>query len=114
MAGEIGGWVLAEACRDMKRWRDMDIAPPQVSVNLAPEQLDDPVFVESVMVELAQYSLPSACLAVEVPESVFLSLTPARTKALERLRERGVEVCLDRFGSGPASLHRWNPRWPAR
>ncbi|GGB59365.1 bifunctional diguanylate cyclase/phosphodiesterase [Roseibium aquae] len=99
LINDLGLWVLRRACADAERWPDM-----LVSVNVSPTQFKHPRFVEKVVGTLADFNLPPARLEIEVTESVFAGRDKEVLHALKRLKDLGVKVALDDFGSGYSSL----------
>ncbi len=102
----IGSFVLANACRQARDWLgsalvDRDIA---VHVNLSASELEDPMLVTRIGDVLEQTGLPADLLVFEVTESAVLRDAPRMTSGLAALREIGVRLALDQFGSGQASL----------
>ncbi|HMR29313.1 MAG TPA: EAL domain-containing protein [Geminicoccaceae bacterium] len=99
----LGAWVLETACRESAQWRRAD-GSPRVAVNIAGAQLlrdDLPARVERV---LARHGLSPADLEIELPESAVAAIDPAMTARLETLRQRGVRILLDHFGTGHSSI----------
>ncbi|MEP3045784.1 MAG: bifunctional diguanylate cyclase/phosphodiesterase [Roseibium sp.] len=99
LINDLGLWVLDKACAKAHDWPDI-----VVSVNVSPNQFKHPRFVEKVMAILASNSLPPHRLEIEVTESVFAGRNDTVLKALRRLKNLGVKVALDDFGSGYSSL----------
>jgi diguanylate cyclase (GGDEF)-like protein len=100
----IGRWVLREAVRQAAAWRrEYDRPDFVMSANVAGRQLLEPGFIDDVAAALADADLPPACLTVEVTENAVLSDGVA-IEALHRLRDLGVNVALDDFGTAASSL----------
>ena len=101
----LGNWVLAQACRQAKRWHDEGIAPAYVSVNVSPLQIRTPREWEKAITKiLAETRLPPNFLGVELTETALMSATSAHRDVLKRLRRKGVRVAIDDFGTGYSSL----------
>src|SRR5580704_5024479 len=97
----IGGWVLATACAEATHW-PVDIS---VAVNLSAVQFRrSSDLVAIVTGTLASTGLPARRLVLEITESVLIEDSAAALTTLERLREHGVDISLDDFGTGFASL----------
>ena len=96
----IGEWVLRTACHEAASW-NTDI---RVAVNVSPEQLHSPNFVNLVTQTLAQSGLPANRLELEVTESVFLREGTGAIKVLDQLLSLGIRLSLDDFGTGYSSL----------
>jgi diguanylate cyclase (GGDEF)-like protein len=103
----VGKWVLEEACRAMVRWRALapQRAPERVSVNLSRAEiaLGNQLF-ERVRDTLAAVGLPPQCLALEVTEREVMRNPQAALELLHKLRNSGVRLAMDDFGTGTSSL----------
>lgn len=99
MIGQLGAWVLQEACRFAVR---TDL--PWLAVNVSPLQLRDAGFPEQVALILADTGLAPQRLQFEITESVLLDNSDASRAALASLRQLGVGIVLDDFGTGYSSL----------
>ena len=109
LAGELGEWVLDEACRRLAAWRDA-LAPDapaagfSISVNVSPVQLIAIDFVDTVATALATHGLEGSDLILEITEHAVLGDLAAALTTLRGLRELGVAVAIDDFGTGYSSL----------
>ena len=104
LIGSLGRRVLVDACAQWRRWREAGLGSLRVAVNVSPRQfaLGD-VHAEVVEV-LAATDMPPALLEVEVTESCMIEAPQEVTATLQRLRELGVRVAMDDFGTGHSSL----------
>ena len=100
----IGRFVLEEACRALVRFRRAGLENLLLSVNVSPVQLARDPLDETVARALAEAGTPAESLELEVTEGRMLPrLQPAR-RMLSRIRDAGVRISLDDFGSGYAAL----------
>ncbi|MBS0422307.1 MAG: EAL domain-containing protein [Proteobacteria bacterium] len=99
---DIGGWVLDAACAQFASWRDQNMAPPRLALNVSVQQLKHSEFPKLVRRALDKYGLAPALLELELTESVFAD--DAAGVTLERLHQMGVHLALDDFGTGYSSL----------
>ena len=76
-----------------------------ISVNFSRRHNEYADFVPNILKRLKDYKVPGNLLEVEVTESVFMSDLNKLTNNLETLRDRGVEISVDDFGSGYSSLN---------
>jgi diguanylate cyclase (GGDEF)-like protein/PAS domain S-box-containing protein len=106
----IGNWVLHEACRQARAWRDGGLAMT-VAVNLSAGQFIAPGLVDTVDAALAGAGLPPASLELEVTEAVIMRGDAATGATIAALTERGVHLTVDDFGTGYSSLS-WLQRFP--
>lgn len=100
----IGTWVLLEACRQMKAWRDRGVALESVSVNVSALQFSRPDFVGTVARTLHAAQLHPRHLELEVTETSLMDDVGAAAERLSALRALGVRVSVDDFGTGYSSL----------
>ena len=102
----LGRWVLEQACRQARAWRDARPAGPPLfmSVNLSARQFAQPELVDQVREILDETGLDPAALEIEITESVLMDQSEAGVRTLRQLRETGVRLVLDDFGTGYSSL----------
>lgn len=97
---EIGHWVLRAACKEAASWPQ----PYQVAVNVAPQQLVQPSFVEDVMDILLETGLSPERLELEITESSIIDDQAHTLKVMHQLKNYGVRIAMDDFGTGYSSL----------
>nr|BFE56768.1 hypothetical protein GCM10020063_012940 [Dactylosporangium thailandense] len=102
----LGAWVLREAVQQLARWRDKGVVGEDfwMSVNVSPRQLGDAAFAERVAAILAQARVPARNLVLEITESVMVEGGELTERLLLRLRELGVRISVDDFGTGFSAL----------
>lgn len=101
----IGHWVLDKACEQMKSWRDQGIAPPLMAINLSLVQIKaGREIVRDITDSLAKWGLAPGDLELDVTESTLAQTTWAQSDVLARLRELGVKIALDDFGTEYSSF----------
>jgi EAL domain-containing protein (putative c-di-GMP-specific phosphodiesterase class I) len=107
MVVPVGSWVLKQACRQAVAWHRLghDLT---MSINVSARQLEAESFVEDLEELLASAALEPASLVIDVAEPSLVSATAAVTRHLRELKQAGVLVAADGFGtdSSPANLHR--------
>ncbi len=96
----IGDWVLRTACMDATRW-PQDV---RVAVNLSPAQFKNCNLVTSVLAALSGSGLDANRLELEITETVLLRDNAATLATLHKLREVGIRIAMDDFGTGASSL----------
>jgi len=102
----LGRWVLREACRQAKEWRDTfpEAADLVISVNLSVRQFRQPNIVGDLAEILSQTGLPAHALQLEITESVVTDDVDYAVKLLGELKDLGVQLGIDDFGKGYSSL----------
>ena len=99
----IGRWVLDQACRQVARWRRQGI-DVRLTVNVSGRQLQAPRLVESVATTLRAHQLEAKHLTIELTESVLIDDADRTVAKLQLLRDMGVGLAVDDFGTGWSSL----------
>ncbi len=99
----IGRWVIEEACRQAEQWRQQGLRM-RVAVNLSGHQLRQDDLVPHIQACLRRHQIPPGRLTVEITESVAMEDTAQTRAAFERLRQAGLHVSIDDFGTGHSSL----------
>ncbi|MFI8565437.1 putative bifunctional diguanylate cyclase/phosphodiesterase [Rhodococcus sp. NPDC078407] len=105
LAGELGRWVLENACRTLADWhRDIPGLDISMRVNISPVQLVTNGFVGAVARALEQFSIVGPDLCLEITEVAVVQDLSRTRVTLRELRELGVQVAIDDFGTGYSSL----------
>jgi diguanylate cyclase (GGDEF)-like protein/PAS domain S-box-containing protein len=102
----LGAWVLHEACRQARCWRDAGLPHLPMAVNLSLAQCRSGDLANSTRRVLQASGLEPCALELEVTESLFLSPRNGHLNDLYQLHTQGVRVSLDDFGTGYSSLGR--------
>lgn len=100
---EVGNWILQNACATGEAWRAMGL-PVRMAVNLFPAQFHDEIIAAQVGAALNMTGLPPELLEIEITENIALNNDETKIVALRALREKGVGLAFDDFGTGHASL----------
>ena len=102
----IGRWVLEHSLRQLEQWneelvRDM---PLRLFVNLSAPELADPSLFDAVADAVEQTRINPKQLAVDVSDAALIDVRGAAWHSVAALRELGVAIVLDRFGTPLSSL----------
>ena len=100
----MGEWVLEEACRQKKIWRDAGLPGIDMAINLASPSFRKTDLVERVADTLTRYGVPPTELCLEATESILMRDADVAMVTLNRLRDLGVKLSIDDFGTGYSSL----------
>lgn len=103
LASEIGWWTLDEACRMAHKLNGRGEGC-KVAVNLFAQQFRSPHLRERVMEAVQRHGIAPSWLELEVTEEVTLNDDEASLQTLKCIRDIGVGVAFDDFGTGYASL----------
>ncbi len=102
----LGLWVLREACWQTREWNEgSNRRPPlTVSVNVSARQLKMPDFVAQVVQVLNETGFDTACLKLEITESVMMQETEVTIGKMHALKALGIRLAVDDFGTGYSSM----------
>ena len=110
LMGPLSDWVIGEACRQAKCWRDAGL-DLYVSVNLPPS-FWQPTAMRHVLTTIETFGLNPDRLMIEITESAMMVETRRNMEpVLAELHECGLRLAIDDFGSGHSSLSRLNQMW---
>ena len=108
----IGTWVLHEACRQARRWRDAGLAPIVISLNMSARQLRNDELPQLIRHALDEAGLDPACIEIELTESTIMQDVDKMVERVRRVREVGIRLAIDDFGTGYSNLAHLS-RFPA-
>ncbi|MDQ3281433.1 MAG: EAL domain-containing protein [Acidobacteriota bacterium] len=100
----IGEWALRDACRQLREWHDQGLDSLRVAVNISAVQLHQRGLVEIVRSALDDSGIDPHRLQLEITESAAMQSFELTMKVLREIREMGVGVAVDDFGTGQSSL----------
>ena len=103
----IGEWVLQETCRQVKEWQDRppSATPLVACVNVSAGQLRNPDLLHEVRSALGESGIDTRSLVLEITESALVEDMETSMTLLRELRDSGVRIALDDFGSEYSSLY---------
>jgi diguanylate cyclase (GGDEF)-like protein/PAS domain S-box-containing protein len=104
LIGPLSKWVIAEACRQNRAWREAGI-DLYVSVNLPPT-FWEPAAMAEVVETIEAYGLPLDRMMIEITESAFMNAPVRNEPVLAEIHGRGLRLAIDDFGLGHSSLSR--------
>jgi len=99
----LGAWVLETACRQFTQWRQEGAELDVMAVNLSPAQFRHPDLVRLVSEILNRTGMPPERLELEITEGALMDVVETEGK-LHALKQRGVRLSIDDFGTGFSSL----------
>ncbi|HEU4520612.1 MAG TPA: EAL domain-containing protein [Thermoanaerobaculia bacterium] len=100
----IGTWVMRQACEQARAWQRSGFRNLSLAVNLSVTQLQQADLVERVKEILADTQLPPHLLELEITESSAMQSPETIVRTLSDLKNIGVRISLDDFGTGHSSL----------
>lgn len=103
LGAEVGRQVLVEAIRQGSHWHQLGY-PIDISVNVSRGQLESGYLASDIARALSHFGFPTSSFVVEAAESCFDRNLPNVLLELTRIRELGVRVAVDDFGTVSSSL----------
>jgi PAS domain S-box-containing protein/diguanylate cyclase (GGDEF)-like protein len=100
---DVGAWVLLQAAHDIQLWRAVGFPNIRVAVNISASQLRRRDFVAQVLSCVGSSKVPVG-IDIELTESMLMQDSELASRKLAQLREAGVGVALDHFGTSSSSL----------
>jgi diguanylate cyclase (GGDEF)-like protein/PAS domain S-box-containing protein len=101
---DIGHWIIDEACRQVRAWRDEGSSLRTLWVNLSARQLAGNDLPDIIDDALVRHGLPHDALGLELTESALIEEAEGAGNMLRALEEIGVRLAIDDFGTGYSSL----------
>jgi diguanylate cyclase (GGDEF)-like protein len=102
LLADIERWVIVTACREAAKWEGADA--PAVTVNISPRHLSRRWLVPTVTHALTASGLPGNRLTLEITEEALIFDPAAAEANLRACVKMGVQIAVDDFGAGHASL----------
>ena len=100
----IGQWVLLEACRQSRAWSDIGLGNIPIAVNVSAAEFLAKDFLSGVRAVLIATGVEPVNLELELTESVLMEDTEAAVITLHSLKQMGVRLAIDNFGTGYSSF----------
>ncbi len=102
----IGEWVLETALLQSQKWQEAGLPPVRMSVNLSAAQFNDPRIVEKIGEALAKSGVNPRHLELEITENMAVWDIDYTVDTLQKLRDLGVTIAIDDFGTEYSALGR--------
>ncbi|MBQ9610285.1 MAG: EAL domain-containing protein [Lachnospiraceae bacterium] len=101
---ELDFYVFEQMCKDIRAWLDSGITPVRVSSNFSKLHLRNTEFADNILEIVERYDIESKYIEIELTESSGYEDFDAFIKFVNRMKERGIFVSIDDFGTGFSSL----------
>ena len=100
----IGTWVIEESLKAYAEWKRKYHYPLIMSINISAIQYKQPDFIDKLLQILEKYEISPYEIELEITESVLIDDFKEITERLAVLRDIGIKISLDDFGTGFSSL----------
>jgi EAL domain-containing protein (putative c-di-GMP-specific phosphodiesterase class I) len=101
----IGEWVLQTACRQNRKWQAQGFPPLRIAVNICARQFQQADMAQVIVRVLDRADLDPRHLELELTESSIMNNAEFAIDVLTRLKQMGVKISVDDFGTGFSSLN---------
>ncbi|MHB8283595.1 MAG: putative bifunctional diguanylate cyclase/phosphodiesterase [Caulobacteraceae bacterium] len=103
-AARVGDWVIRTGCAQAAHWRSLGASQLRMGVNLFGVQFRTGDLAATVRDALQEAGLPGSGLELEITENIILRHEETMIGPLRELRDEGVGIAFDDYGTGYASL----------
>ncbi len=101
---QIGNWVLEEGLRAYQKWYQKYHYPMVLSLNISAIQYNRKDFVHKLLSLIEKYNINPELIELEITETVLIDDFESVVDKLHTLKEYGIKISLDDFGTGFSSL----------
>lgn len=104
LINEISAWITRVVCAQISMWHEAGHKHISVAVNISPIEMRNENLAETILNATREFDIPPNKLEVEITESLVVEDMNLAIRTLEKLDRNGVEISIDDFGTGFASL----------
>ena len=101
---DIGEWVLRSACYELVHLRNLGYNDFQMAINVSQAQFSHPLFMQTLHKALEETKAPPKFVELEITESMAMKDPDLLIKTLHQIKQLGVSISIDDFGTGFSSL----------
>ncbi|MDO9520046.1 MAG: EAL domain-containing protein [Pseudohongiella sp.] len=101
---DIGFWVIDQVCSDLAELSSEGFPNLRSAINISMQQFRSPSFISGIMQSLSNSKIDAARIELEITESVLMDEPEVVIKALRQLKQLGITISIDDFGTGFSSL----------
>jgi diguanylate cyclase (GGDEF)-like protein/PAS domain S-box-containing protein len=103
LIGTLGFWVIEEASRQMKEWKDKFSTVTRIAVNVSPLQLRSKDFASHALEVMRRCEVDPSSIEFEITERAVLDFDEV-SRPMRELADAGITFAVDDFGTGYSSL----------
>jgi EAL domain-containing protein (putative c-di-GMP-specific phosphodiesterase class I) len=102
----VGAWIIDTACGHWRQWQEAGLLPPaaRIAINVSAHQFANGDVGDLLQQSIERHALAPASVEIELTESAVMLNTSETRKELRQIRELGIGLSMDDFGTGYATL----------
>jgi len=104
LINELGDWVLAQTCREIKNFINAGILDIKVAINISPVQFRRKDFLENMVRILVEHNVSARYIELEITEGAVMDNVDQAIDMMQALHDAGFQLAMDDFGTGYSSL----------
>jgi len=104
LINELGDWVLAQTCREIKNFINAGISDVKVAINISPVQFRRKDFLENMLRILDEHDVSANYIELEITEGAVMDNVDQAIDMMQALHDAGFQLAMDDFGTGYSSL----------
>ena len=104
MINGITDWVIEKVCQLLKEWKDKGLPIIPIAINIPPIRFMKKGLLQHVKTQLEHYGIDPYYLEFEITEDTFLNIESSVYSTIQSLKDLGIRIAVDDFGTGYASL----------
>lgn len=101
---DIGNWIIESTFLQIKKWQELYNIDIEVGINVSPIQLSDKRFLDVIVTNLKNTNINPSLINLEITEKLAIDDSEAAIEKLKIIRDLGIKVSIDDFGSGYSSF----------
>ena len=102
---QLDFYVFETVCSDLRRWIDAGLSPVRISSNFSKLHLKNKFLASDILAIMKKYSIDSKYIEIELTEVSDFEDSVAMQNFVNKLREKGISVSIDDFGTGSSTLN---------
>lgn len=104
MISRIGDYVLRHSLDEFSQFIKRNQNDAYISINLSAEQIINHRIIDDIMGQLYEHDLDPVHVQIEITENSIMKSPDLANRILTKLRDMGMKIAIDDFGSGYSSL----------
>ena len=103
---QVGAWIIDTACGHWRQWQKAGLVPAgsRIAINVSAHQFAKGNLCDLLQKAIERYALEPGSVEIELTESAVMLNTSKTRKELRQIRELGIGLSMDDFGTGYATL----------